>query len=86
VNADAIVAATNAPLVLPMSALQTFRNWTVVFLKAGETYQAQPVELGNSDGKNVAITSGLTAGMSVVITNSYLIKADIEKSGASHDH
>ena len=86
VNADVIVAATNAPLVLPMSALQTFRNWNVVFLNAGETYQAQPVELGNSDGKNVAITRGLTAGMSVVITNSYLIKADIEKSGASHDH
>lgn len=86
VNADITVATTNAPLVLPTTALQTFRDWSVVFLNVGETYQAQPVELGKSDGEHVEITSGLTAGMPVVIANSYLVKADIEKSGASHDH
>jgi cobalt-zinc-cadmium efflux system membrane fusion protein len=30
--------------------------------------------------------SGLAAGEQIVIEQSYLIKADIEKSGAVHDH
>lgn len=86
VNAEATIAKTKVALVLPVSALQTFRDWNVVFLNVGETYQAQPVQLGKRDGNNIEITSGLTAGMSVVIANSYLVKADIEKTGASHDH
>lgn len=86
VNADITIAKTSAPLVLPVAAVQTFRDWNVVFLNVGETYQAQPVELGKSDGEKVEVISGLTTGMPVVIANSYLVKADIEKSGASHDH
>ncbi len=86
VNAEVTVAETAAPLVLPISALQTFRGWDVVFLNTGDTYQAQPVELGKRDGEVVEITGGLSAGMPVVVANSYLVKADIEKSGASHDH
>ena len=32
------------------------------------------------------VLGGLQAGARYVAANSYLIKADIEKSGASHDH
>ncbi|MEY3007270.1 MAG: hypothetical protein RI942_1612, partial [Pseudomonadota bacterium] len=32
------------------------------------------------------IVSGLTGDEEIVIEQSYLIKADIEKSGAVHDH
>ncbi len=32
------------------------------------------------------VLGGLDAGTRYVTTNSYLVKADIEKSGASHDH
>ena len=32
------------------------------------------------------ILGGLEAGAKYVTENSYLIKADVEKSGASHDH
>ena len=34
----------------------------------------------------VEVLSGLKTGDAVVVEQSYLIKADIEKSGASHDH
>ena len=34
----------------------------------------------------VEVLEGLTPGTSYVTANSYLIKADIEKAGASHDH
>jgi len=35
---------------------------------------------------NVEVLEGLNPGDEIVVEQSYLIKADIEKSGASHDH
>lgn len=80
------VAETKVPVAIPVAALQTFRDWNVVFLNDGETYQAMPLELGRRDSTTVEVLSGLPAGQRYVSSNSYLIKADIEKSGASHDH
>ena len=75
-----------AALVVPVAALQTFRDWTVVFVRVGETYEIRPIELGKRDAERVEVLSGLKAGDQVVVEQSYLVKADIEKSGASHDH
>jgi cobalt-zinc-cadmium efflux system membrane fusion protein len=90
VDAQAVAAKFEAPVVVPISALQRFavggRDGDAVFLNDGDNYQAQPVQLGRRDGERVEIVKGLKAGMPVVIANSYLVKADIEKSGASHDH
>ena len=52
---------------------------------------ATPTKCGRSSwasamATQVEILSGLKAGDQVVVEQSYLVKADIEKSGASHDH
>lgn len=86
VKARITVDQKPASLVVPLSALQTFRDWDVVFVRIGDTYEARPVKLGKRDGAQVEILSGLQAGDQVVVKQSYLVKADIEKSGASHDH
>jgi cobalt-zinc-cadmium efflux system membrane fusion protein len=44
------------------------------------------VELGKRDATQVQVLAGLNAGDQVVVEQSYLVKADVEKSGASHDH
>lgn len=80
------VSQNQVPLVLPVSALQTFRDWKVAFLNVDEDYEARPLDLGRNDGERVEVLSGLKPGDRVVTANSYLVKADIEKSGASHDH
>ena len=67
-------------------ALQTFRDWQVVFIKIGNTYEIRPLELGRTDGKFTEVLSGLKPGDEYVVENSYLLKADLEKSGAAHDH
>jgi cobalt-zinc-cadmium efflux system membrane fusion protein len=46
----------------------------------------RPLRLGGSDGKFTEVVSGLNAGDWYVTENSYLIKAELEKSAASHDH
>ena len=86
VKARITVDQKPASLVVPLSALQTFRDWDVVFVRVGDTYEARPVELGKRDGAQVEILDGLQAGDQVVVEQSYLVKADIEKSGASHEH
>lgn len=75
-----------ASLVVPIAALQKFRDWDVVFIRVGDVYEIRPVELGKRDALNVEVLSGLNRGDQVVVEQSYLVKADIEKSGASHDH
>jgi cobalt-zinc-cadmium efflux system membrane fusion protein len=74
------------PLAVPTRAIQTIRNWSVVFVKYGNLFEARPLELGKSDGKWTEVLQGLKKNESFVDQNSFILKAEIEKSSASHDH
>lgn len=80
------VSEFNAALAVEKSALQRFRDFDVVFEQVGDTYEVRMLELGRADATRVEVLGGLAPGARYVTRNSYLIKADIEKSGASHDH
>jgi cobalt-zinc-cadmium efflux system membrane fusion protein len=80
------LAETPVALVVPLSALQRFREFDVVFARVGDTYEVRMVELGQRDAAHAEVLSGLARGTLYVTENSYLVKADIEKAGASHDH
>ena len=86
VTAEVLTGGAEVPLAVKSTGLQAFRDSTVVFARVGETYEARMLELGRSDGEYVEVLSGLKPDTEYVSQNSYLIKADIEKSGASHDH
>ena len=86
VSAEVLTGGGEVPLAVRASALQRFRDFTVVFARVGDTYEVRMLELGRSDGEYVEVLGGLKPGTEYVTAQSYLIKADIEKSGASHDH
>ena len=86
VRARVTVSTDPVDLIVPLSALQTFRDGDVVFVRVGDAYEARPLTLGRRDGVNVEVLDGLSPDDEIVVEQSYLIKADIEKSGASHDH
>ena len=67
-------------------AIQTFRDWKVVFVKYGDWFEARPLELGRSDGEYVEVVKGLAPGDQYAATNSFAVKAEIGKLGATHDH
>ncbi len=73
-------------LAVRNNALQRFRDWQVVFAKHGDIYEIRPLQLGRSDGEWTEVLSGLQASEEYVTANAFTIKADILKSGASHDH
>lgn len=86
ITARVTVDRQPAELVVPVAALQRFRDWDVVFVRVGDAYEVRPIKLGKRDAQRVEVLSGLKAGDQVVVEQSYVVKADIEKSGASHDH
>jgi len=80
------VAEHEVPLAVRKSGIQAFRDFQVVFARIDDTYEVRMLELGREDHDWVEVLDGLKPGTEYVTENSYLIKADIEKSGASHDH
>ena len=86
VTGEVVVERSQVPLAVRAAALQTMGDATMVFLNDGDVYQGMPVETGRRDDQWVEITSGIDAGQRYVAKNSFVLKADVGKSGAEHDH
>lgn len=80
------LAPHQTALAVKTTGLQAFRDFTVVFAQVGDTYEVRMLDLGRSDGDMIEVLGGLDVGERYVTTNSFLVKADAMKSGASHDH
>ncbi|MFA5957804.1 efflux RND transporter periplasmic adaptor subunit [Hyphomicrobium sp.] len=86
VTADIAVAESRAKLVIPKSALQTIEGGARVFVRTPEGFEARQVTIGNDDGDAVEVLSGLKPGEPIAIANTFLLKAELGKSEAEHDH
>lgn len=86
VRAVVTVNRRRVPLAVRTDAIQQFRDFRVVFAKVGNTYEVRMLELGREGPEWTEVLGGLKPGTAYAAKNSYLIKADVEKSGASHDH
>ena len=73
-------------LAVEKDAVQTLGGRQGVFVKIGDEYRFTPLVLGKSDDHFYEVIEGLDSGSDYVSKNSYLIKADIEKSEAEHEH
>lgn len=81
-----VLSARPAEVAVKASALQTLEGKTVVFVREGEAFNAREVELGGRDADWVEVTFGVLAGDVYAAKNSFVIKAEIGKAGASHEH
>lgn len=86
ISAQVDVERVAVALVVDSRALQQLGDDTVVFVQHGDDFEARALTLGRGDGRHSEVLGGLQAGERYVVRNSYLIKADIEKSGAAHEH
>lgn len=73
-------------LVIDNRALQNFEGKPVVFVREENRYEPRPLTLGRTDGRFTEVLAGLHAAEDYVVLNSYLIKAELEKSAAAHEH
>ena len=86
VTLELVLDERTVPLAVSSEAIQTIRDWSVVFVKYGNFFEARPLELGEDDGNWVEVLQGLSVGEHYVAQNSFVVKAEIEKSSAVHDH
>ena len=80
------VSAVRVPLAVRTEALQGFRDFTVVFANFGEDYEVRMLELGRKSPEWTEVLSGIKPGTRYAAKGAFLVRADIEKSGATHDH
>ncbi|WP_447954236.1 efflux RND transporter periplasmic adaptor subunit [Sphingopyxis chilensis] len=80
------VNAVNVPLAVRTEAIQPFRDFKVVYANFGQDYEVRMLKLGRSSPEWTEVLSGIKPGVAYVTKGSFLVRADIEKSGASHDH
>ena len=81
-----MVNAVTVPLAVRTEALQPFRDFTVVYANFGEIYEVRMLELGRKSSEWTEVLGGIKPGTKYAAKGSFLIRQDIEKSGASHDH
>ena len=86
VSAAIEIGLYDVAMAVQRSGLQSFRDFTVVYAKVGDEYEVRMLELGRAVGEEIEVLSGISLGTEYVTENSYILKADVEKSGASHDH
>lgn len=85
--------STKSALRIQKSALQSIEGKASVFIveleEKGQVHlKAQAVELGqtSNDGQWLEVISGLSAGQKYVSQGSFLLKSELEKDEAGHEH
>ncbi len=86
IKADVDIEKRRVDMAVKATAIQSFRNMPVVFAKFGNVFEVRMVELGARDGEYIEVISGIAPGTEYVTENSFLLKAEVLKDGASHDH
>jgi cobalt-zinc-cadmium efflux system membrane fusion protein len=86
VNAEIVSGEINATVVVGADAIQTVENKTAVFVRTDEGFEAIPVKVGRSDGRNVEITEGIQSGARYAAKGSFILKSELGKASAGHGH
>lgn len=81
------VARTSATgFVVPEEAVQNVEGRDVVFVRTSDGFVATPVTIGQRGGGRAEILSGVDAGQVVAGAKAFVLKAELGKGDAGHDH
>jgi membrane fusion protein, heavy metal efflux system len=80
------VERVEVPVAVPDAAIVRMTSGPAVFRADGGRFEMQPVIVGRTDGVMTEIVSGLEAGALVAVRNTFLLKAELGKSEAVHEH
>lgn len=92
VSAEIALEKIDAAVVVPEDAVQTLDGGSVVFVEEDGAFEARKVKTGHvgvsTDGAalSLEILSGLEAGEPFVVKGSFVLKAELGKGSAGHDH
>ena len=86
VSAEVTLGEASVPLAVRNEALQDLEGRPVVFVQGDEGFEPRPVRIGRTDGQWSEVLEGLEQGAHYASANSFILKAELGKGEAGHDH
>jgi cobalt-zinc-cadmium efflux system membrane fusion protein len=86
VTVDIASDPADVPVAVPADAIQTVEGKPTLFVRTASGFAARHVATGKTDGKRTEIREGLAAGSVYAATGSFVLKAELGKSGAGESH
>jgi membrane fusion protein, heavy metal efflux system len=93
VTAEVAIEKVSANVVVDDGAVQTIEGVPSIFVREGDGFEVRRVKLGRKGfgadhraGHVVEVLQGLRPGDSYVAKNSFILKAELGKSEAAHEH
>jgi membrane fusion protein, heavy metal efflux system len=79
VTAAIALAQKQAAVVIPAASIQTMDGRKAVFVRTADGFERRDVNLGERDSGFVEVLSGLSAGETIAVTNTFSLKAELSK-------
>jgi membrane fusion protein, heavy metal efflux system len=86
VSASISLGESEAKILISRKAIQKVDGKEVVFVQTDEGFVPSPIEIGRSTTEFIEVLSGLEPEEFYVSEGSFLLKAELAKSEAAHDH
>jgi cobalt-zinc-cadmium efflux system membrane fusion protein len=86
VSIEVIEDLAAVPVAVALEGVQTWRDFDAVFVQLGDQFEVRPLQLGRRDATHAEVLQGLAAGERYAVANSFVLKAELGKAGATHDH
>lgn len=80
------VSEAEVSVAVDSTALQLVEGRASVFVVNGDEYSPRHVKVGRKDSRTTEILEGLGAGEKYVARNSFIVKAELAKGEAEHEH
>ncbi len=87
-SAEVTVEQGEVEIAVPVTALHSLGDETVVFVQSAEGFRPRPVVLGRRDAQWAQIEKGLALGEQVVVHGGFTVKSELLRSelGGGHGH
>lgn len=86
VSAGIVTEEIAVPVSVLNSAVQTIEGKPQVFVHEGDHLKMRPIRVGKSDIQFTEVLSGLQNGEKYASGNTFVLKAELGKSEAEHEH
>jgi cobalt-zinc-cadmium efflux system membrane fusion protein len=87
-TAEVTVEQVDAEIAVPVSALHSLGEQTVVFVQDSDGFRPRPVTLGPRDAQWAEVEEGLSPGETIVVQGGFTVKSELLRSqlGGGHGH
>jgi cobalt-zinc-cadmium efflux system membrane fusion protein len=86
VNVEVQAGQSDVAVTVVADAIQTVEDKPTLFVKTAGGFRVQHVVTGRSDGRLIEVLQGLKAGERYASAGSFVLKAELGKGSAEHEH